>query len=136
MFSAGSRSSISRATVTPSLVRVGLPNFLAMTTFRPFGPSVTLTAWDMMLMPRRSAARASSLKRSCLGMDTFLPDGHHWIDGGGAAGLRAENAEDVLLLHDEVLLAAQLDLAAGILAEQDAVAGLDRQGDTLAVVAD
>ena len=71
-FSQGSLSSISLATVTPSLVMVGLPNFFAMTTFRPFGPSVTLTARDMTLIPRKSAARASSLNRSCLGMGTFL----------------------------------------------------------------
>ena len=44
MFSIGSASSISLATVTPSLVTVGEPNFLSMTTFRPLGPSVTLTA--------------------------------------------------------------------------------------------
>ena len=44
MFSSGSFSSISLATVTPSLVIVGEPNFLSSTTLRPFGPSVTLTA--------------------------------------------------------------------------------------------
>ena len=44
MFSSGSASSISFATVTPSLVTVGAPNFLSMTTFRPLGPSVTFTA--------------------------------------------------------------------------------------------
>jgi hypothetical protein len=37
-------SSISFATVTPSLVMVGEPNFLSITTLRPLGPSVTLTA--------------------------------------------------------------------------------------------
>src|SRR6267143_831373 len=119
MFSKGSLSSISLATVTPSLVRVGLPNFLAMTTFRPFGPSVTLTACDMTLTPRKSAARASSLSRSCLGMDTFLP-----------------NAQDVLLLHDEELLAVQLDLVAGVLAEEDAVAFFQRERAVLARVGD
>ena len=44
MFSSGSESSISFATVTPSLVTVGAPNFLSMTTFRPLGPRVTFTA--------------------------------------------------------------------------------------------
>ena len=44
MFSIGSLSSISLATVTPSLVTVGEPNFLSMTTFLPLGPSVTFTA--------------------------------------------------------------------------------------------
>jgi hypothetical protein len=41
MFSTASLSSISLATVTPSLVIVGEPNFLSMTTFRPLGPRVT-----------------------------------------------------------------------------------------------
>ena len=43
MFSTGSESSISFAIVTPSLVIVGAPNDLAITTLRPLGPRVTLT---------------------------------------------------------------------------------------------
>src|SRR2546428_261215 len=50
--------------------------------------------------------------------------------------LRAEDTEDVLLLHDEVFLAVQLDLAAGILAEEDSVAFLHREREVLAVVVD
>src|SRR5438094_4678590 len=136
MFSQESLSSISLATVTPSLVRVGLPNFRAMTTLRPFGPSVTLTARDMTLMPRRSAARASSVNRSCLGMVTFLPSVHECSIAAEPRLLRAEDAEDVLLLHDEVLRAVQLDLAAGILPEEDPVAGLDRGRNLGAVLGD
>ena len=45
MFSNGSSSSISLATVTPSLVMRGEPNFLSITTLRPAGPSVLLTAF-------------------------------------------------------------------------------------------
>jgi len=41
MFSNFSSSSISLATVTPSLVMRGAPNDLSSTTLRPFGPSVT-----------------------------------------------------------------------------------------------
>ena len=37
MFSSASLSSISLATVTPSLVMVGEPNFFSITTLRPFG---------------------------------------------------------------------------------------------------
>src|SRR5213080_2162532 len=48
--------------------------------------------------------------------------------------LRAEDAEDVLLLHDEVLLAIELDLAAGVLAEEDSIAFLHREREILAVV--
>ena len=57
-------SSISFATVTPSLVTVGAPNFLSMTTFRPFGPRVTFTASASWSTPRLRAARASTLKWS------------------------------------------------------------------------
>ena len=45
MFSNGSSSSISFAIVTPSLVISGAPYFLSKTTFLPFGPRVTLTAF-------------------------------------------------------------------------------------------
>ena len=60
MFSSGSLSSISLATVTPSLVIVGEPNFLSRTTLRPLGPSVTFTASASWLTPRRIAWRDSS----------------------------------------------------------------------------
>src|SRR5256885_14542877 len=59
-FSSSSFSSISLATVTPSLVFVGEPNFFSRTTLRPFGPSVTLTASASLLTPRRTRWRASS----------------------------------------------------------------------------
>ncbi len=52
MFSYLSLSSISLATVTPSLVMVGLPNFLSMTTLRPLGPRVAFTAAAIVFIPR------------------------------------------------------------------------------------
>ena len=55
MFSKGSSSSISLATVTPSLVTVGEPYFLSRTTLRPLGPSVAVTALESLTTPRRSA---------------------------------------------------------------------------------
>src|SRR5437016_8309656 len=73
MSSYGSFSSISLATATPSLVIVGLPNCLSMTTLRPFGPSVAFTASAMMLTPRSSAARASSANLSCFGIAHVPP---------------------------------------------------------------
>src|SRR2546428_3944863 len=111
---------------------VGLPNFLSMTTFRPLGPSVALTACAMMLTPRRSAARASSLNTSCFAMNVFLPSVHTAIAAAEPRGSRAEDAEHVLLPHGEVLLAVQLDLAPGVLAEQDPVPRLDVERDLLA----
>src|SRR4030095_9806777 len=136
MFSALSPSSISLATVTPSLVIVGLPNFLSSTTLRPLGPSVTLTARAMVLTPRRSAARASSLKTSCLGISMFLPHSVGSVISGRAAASRRENAEEVLLLHDEVLFAVQGDLAAGIPREEHAITRLDIERGLLAVLGD
>ena len=53
MFSSGSCSSISFATVTPSLVMTGAPNFFSITALRPFGPSVIFTASARILTPRR-----------------------------------------------------------------------------------
>ena len=58
-FSWASSSSISLATVTPSLVTVGEPKDFSITTLRPEGPRVTLTAWARILTPRRIASRAS-----------------------------------------------------------------------------
>src|SRR5512140_2875586 len=59
MFSNLFSSSISFATVTPSFVIVGDPKLFSMTTFRPFGPSVTATASARVWTPRRMASRAS-----------------------------------------------------------------------------
>ena len=59
MFSNLSSSSISLATVTPSLVMRGAPNDFSITTLRPLGPSVTLTALARMSTPRSIFSRAS-----------------------------------------------------------------------------
>src|SRR4051812_25186122 len=107
-----------------------------MTTLRPFGPSVALTARDIVLTPRKSAARASSLNRSCLGMEYLLSGCARMAGGVRVVRLCAEDAEDVFLLHDEVVLAVQLDLAAGVLAEQDSVAFFERQRAVLPLVGD
>src|SRR4030095_16692025 len=122
MSSYGSFSSISLATVTPSLVIVGLPNFLSMTTLRPLGPRVAFTASAMMLTPLSRALRASSSNFSCLGIDRVPP--------------LLENGEDVFLAQDEIFLVVDLDLGARILPEQDLVPSLHVQRDLLAVVAD
>src|SRR5262245_45214044 len=65
MFSYGSCSSISSATVTPSLVTFGLPQPLSITALRPRGPSVARTALASLLTPASSFWRASSLYDSC-----------------------------------------------------------------------
>src|SRR6202049_4507911 len=60
MFSNLSSSSISLATVTPSLVMRGAPNDLSSRTLRPLGPSVTRTAWASVSMPCSILSRAST----------------------------------------------------------------------------
>ncbi len=57
-----SASSISLATVTPSLVVRGAPKDFSITTLRPLGPSVTLTASAKMSTPSSMRARASAPK--------------------------------------------------------------------------
>jgi len=59
MFSNLSSSSISLATVTPSLVMRGAPYDLSRMTLRPFGPSVIFTALLRMSTPRTILSRAS-----------------------------------------------------------------------------
>src|SRR5207249_884865 len=117
MFSNLSASSISLATVTPSLVTVGAPQDFSSTTLRPRGPRVTVTASARMLTPFSTLARASSLKRTSFAamVSVFL--------------LSLDDAEDVLLAEDEVLLAVELDLAARVLAEQNPVPALQVHRD-------
>src|SRR6185295_5719607 len=96
MFSNLSASSISFATVTPSFVTVGAPHDFSRTTFRPRGPSVTVTASARTFTPRATRDRASSLNFTSLAAMSFL--------------LCLEDAEDVLLAENQVLLAVELDL--------------------------
>src|ERR1035441_7195475 len=72
IFSSGSLRSISLATVTPSLVMVGPPNFFSKTTLRPFGPRVTFTASASWLTPRRIAWRDASEYTICFAISFFL----------------------------------------------------------------
>ena len=62
MCSIASFNSISFATVTPSLVMAGEPNFFSMMTLRPFGPRVTLTALARVSTPLLILSRASVSK--------------------------------------------------------------------------
>ncbi|CAA9547522.1 MAG: hypothetical protein AVDCRST_MAG73-2562, partial [uncultured Thermomicrobiales bacterium] len=61
MFAKWFSSSISLATVTPSWVTVGAPNFLSRATLRPFGPRVVLTALARTSTPSLRERRAASL---------------------------------------------------------------------------
>src|SRR5579883_910095 len=158
IFSNLSSSSISLATVTPSLVMRGAPNDLSSTTLRPLGPSVTFTALARMSTPRSMRSRASAENRTSLAAMCWVPSlvlggaignrqsaiGSRAI--GAAAGLiptadcrlpaasagSADDAHNVGLLHDQELLAVDLDFGAGPLAEQHPVALLDVERRQLA----
>src|SRR2546423_8488586 len=120
MFSKGSSSSTSRATVTPSCVTVGDPNFLSSATLRPLGPSVVFTAFAMVSMPFLSFLRASSVKASCFAINS-LP-------------LFGDETEDVFLTQDEKLLVVELEFGPGVLLEQNAVTLFEVHRDALAGV--
>src|SRR5215469_6279956 len=141
MFSNLSSSSISLATVTPSLLMRGAPKDLSSTTLRPFGPSVTRTALARMSIPRSILSRASvanltslaailvhSVWRSCV----CVLLGERPSGGLLLRDLIGEHAHDVALFHDQVIDAVDLDLGARPLAEQHPVAGLDVHRDELA----
>src|SRR3974390_1986413 len=154
MFSNLSSSSISLATVTPSLVMRGAPNDLSSTTLRPLGPSVTLTALARMSTPRSMRSRASTPNLTSLadivGFPGLMSVSHPVESAARGRSLRGErrrrvlgglllaggdvgeHAHDVALLHDQELFAIELDLGAGPLAEQHAVADLEVDRDQLA----
>ena len=73
MFSNLSASSISLATVTPSLVMRGAPYDFSSRTLRPLGPSVTFTELARMSTPRSMRARASPAKRTSLAAMFVVP---------------------------------------------------------------
>src|ERR1700678_1051951 len=122
MFSNLSSSSISFATVTPSLVMRGAPNDLSSTTLRPLGPSVTFTALARMSTPRSILSRASvenltTLAAMCRVPYEVLPDpqARAWrrAGQGDKCATSGEHAHDVGFLHDQQVLAVELDLGAG-----------------------
>src|SRR5512142_835032 len=110
MFSKRFASSISLATVTPSLVIVGEPKLFSMTTLRPLGPRVTFTASARALTPLRIESRAFWSNRISLAAISGVLRSES--GGGKRKGLALDHAEDVVLAHDQVLLAVDLDLGA------------------------
>src|SRR3954453_14245200 len=102
---------------------------LSRITLRPFGPSVTLTALLRTSMPRSMRSRASVENLTSFA-DMALNS--RWLDEtkGGSGGLTLErdhafdDAHHIRFLHDDEVLAVDLDLCAGPLPEQDAIASL------------
>src|SRR5260221_10106486 len=128
MFSNLSESSISLATVTPSLVMRGAPYDLSSTTLRLFGTKVTLTAWAKTPMPCSMRSRASVENL------TSFADMCVFLLCGLARGFLLDHAQEIRLLHDHELFPVQLDLGAGPFAEQHAITDPDVERVDLAVL--
>src|SRR5438132_13129754 len=145
MFSSGSCNSISYATVTPSFVMIGAPNFFSITALRPFGPSVILTASARMLTPRKIACREFSPVTICFAIGLHPPGvGKLFVSfailgqerlflAGCRFGHSAESRQDFLFAEDQVFLVVDFDVASGVFAEQDPVANLHVEPDTAAL---
>src|SRR5580765_2907071 len=133
MFSSGSFRSISLATVTPSFVIVGEPNFLSRTTLRPLGPRVTFTASANWFTPRSTACRDCSPYTICFAIIQLRCERFLLLHLGAAV---FDDGKHFVFAHDEVFLTIELDFLAGIFPEQDEVAGLHVEGRALAVVLD
>ena len=144
MFSSGSCSSISFATVTPSLVMIGAPNFFSITALRPLGPSVIFTASARTVDAAQNRLAGILTSHNLLCHDVFTPPfvlrvgypvrpwprpGICCLGGGvtfcrAALASPAELREDLVFAQDQVFLAIKRDVVAAVFAEQDAVAGL------------
>src|SRR5688572_14477760 len=125
MFSSASFSSISFATVTPSLVMVGDPKVLPRMTLRPRGPSVTLTALARLSTPRRIPCRDASPYTICFAIVLL-----------SSRRIGLDHRQHFVLPHDEVILAIELDLLVGVLAEQDHITRLDIESHSYAALLD
>src|SRR5580700_6536303 len=160
MFSSGSWSSISFATVTPSLVMIGAPNFFSITALRPLGPSVIFTASARALTPRRIDWRDASPVTICFAMSrsplqivskiaafcperirrTASPSLHalrvkeKLLFAAGSLGCAGQFGQDFIFPKDEIILVVHFDFRAAVLAEQHAVAGLDVEREALPLV--
>src|SRR6266849_3691267 len=163
MFSRGSRSSISLATVTPSLVMTGAPNFFSITALRPLGPRVIFTASARAFTPRKIAWREFSPVTICFAILVIppeilfanceilmrkAPDRAGATTSGLAPGLRREKkllpgrfgcaadlCQDLVLFQDQQLFVLDFDFRPAVLAEEDAIAGLDVQRNQFALLA-
>src|ERR1043166_1373427 len=127
MFSQGSSRSISFATVTPSLVTVGPPNFLSITTLRPLGPSVAFTARLIFSPPGGGACRAPSSKINCF---AAIINFAFWLRNCRSF----DDRKDVVGGENSVFLPVQFDFRAAIFGYEHAVAFLHFERDLLPLV--
>src|SRR5947209_4213309 len=133
MFSKGSLSSISLATVTPSWVMVGAPSFRSRATLRPLGPSVVFTALATVSMPIRMDCLADSLNSICFAI--FVYSSYIIVRYCVfLAALLGNDCQYVALAEDEVFLVDLLDFGAGVLGVEHLIAHFEIYGGAGAVV--
>src|SRR3546814_17547602 len=98
----------------------GAPKLLSMTTLRPLGPSVTLTASARVSTPRRMRSRASRANFTSLAAMLAVHSGVKVEKVERVAKLRSgmDDAEDVDFLHDQQDFTVDHALGARQLAEQ------------------
>src|SRR5690606_25726005 len=113
---------------------------LSITTLRPLGPRVTLTALARMSTPRSIFSRASALNLTSFAAIFHSSIGSLacwcWMKPSGGLLLCAlgfNHAHYVAFLHDQEVFPIEPDLSARPLAEQDAITRLDVEFDQLAI---
>src|SRR5213594_3269813 len=139
MFSRGSRSSISLATVTPSLVMMGAPNFFSITALRPLGPSVIFTASARAFTPRKIAWREFSPVTICFAIlvippDIFFCELRILLRTPPRPGRGHYPEQNFFFAKDEIFLVFDFDFCTAVLADEDSVAGLDVERDQFALL--
>src|SRR5260370_32057461 len=162
MFSSGSCSSISFATVTPSLVMIGAPNFFSITALRPLGASVIFTASARALTPRRIDWREFSPVTICFAMILFPPEnfqvdlellrprdrlsgglqveptpgrtGEKLPFAGRGLGSARKFGKNFVFAKDQVILIFDFNFGAAVFAEQHPVAGFYIESNALALL--
>src|SRR5438270_5651208 len=125
VFSSGFLSSISLATVTPSLVMTGEPNFFSITTLRPFGPSVTFTASARVFTPRKITCRESSpVTTTFAAIRTSPGESINFFRSSrfGFGACLVQSSQHFIFPHDEILIAVKDDFGTRVFTKQDAVA--------------
>src|ERR1041384_4308569 len=113
MLARRSSSSISLATVTPSLVTVGEPHDFSMMTLRPRGPSVTLTVLARILRPLAMLCRAACENTISLAAMTNCSLCQLFVVCFEKSATRRrllDNRQDVVFAQDQVLGAVDLDV--------------------------
>src|ERR1700704_436345 len=136
MFSKLSASSISLATVAPSLLMRGGPNDLSSTTLWPLGPSVTFTASARTSTPRSIFSRASVLKRTSVAAMILLlqcdRDAEFLCCFRLCPRLAFDDPENIGLFKNEAIFAVDDHVGTHPFSEQYLIADLDIQRDDLA----